>query len=64
MSRWRVQVYKDLHGVCVCVKSLQSCPYVALWTVAHQIPLSLGFSRQEYWSGLQCPPVGYIGIPV
>ena len=26
------------------------------WTVAHQAPLSMGFSRQEYWSGLSCPP--------
>ena len=26
------------------------------WTVAHQVPLSLGFSRQEYWSDLPCPP--------
>ena len=26
------------------------------WTVAHQAPLSLGFSRQEYWTGLPCPP--------
>ena len=25
------------------------------WTVAHQAPLSMGFSRQEYWSGLPCP---------
>ena len=25
------------------------------WTVAHQAPLSLGFSRQEYWSRLPCP---------
>ena len=34
-------------------KSLQSCPLCAtLWTAAHQAPLSLGFSRQEYWSGL------------
>ena len=29
-----------------------------LWTVAHQAPLSMGFSRQEYWSGLPCPPPG------
>ena len=28
------------------------------WTVAHQAPLSMGFSRQEYWSGLPCPPPG------
>ena len=28
------------------------------WTVAHQAPLSMGFSRQEYWSGWQCPSPG------
>ena len=28
------------------------------WTVAHQAPFSMGFSRQEYWSGLPCPPPG------
>ena len=26
------------------------------WTVTHQAPLSVGFSRQGYWSGLLCPP--------
>ena len=26
------------------------------WTVAHQVPQSMGFSRQGYWSGLPCPP--------
>ena len=31
---------------------------VILWTVAHQAPLSIGFTRQEYWSGLPCPPSG------
>ena len=29
---------------------------VTLWTVARQAPLSMGFSMQEYWSGLPCPP--------
>ena len=29
--------------------------FATLWTVAHQAPLSKGFSRQEYWSGLPCP---------
>ena len=34
----------------------QSCPaLVTPWTIALQAPLSIGFSRQEYWSGL-CPP--------
>ena len=32
--------------------------FVTPWTVAHQAPLSWGFSRQEYWSGLPCPPPG------
>ena len=30
--------------------------FVTLWTAAHQAPLSMGFFRQEYWSGLLCPP--------
>ena len=32
--------------------------FVILWTIAHQAPLSMGFSRQEYQSGLPCPPPG------
>ena len=35
----------------------QSCPTLATpWTLACQAPLSMGFSRQEYWGGLPCPP--------
>ena len=37
--------------------------FVIPWTVAHQAPLSLGFSRQEYWSGLPCPPPGDLPDP-
>ena len=36
---------------------------VTLWTVACQAPLSMGFSRQEYWSGLSCPPSGDLPDP-
>ena len=36
----------------------QSCLFVTLQTVAYQPPLSTGFSRQEYWSGLPFPPPG------
>ena len=32
--------------------------FVTSWTEARQAPLSMGFSRQEYWSGLLCPPPG------
>ena len=33
------------------------------WTVAYQAPQSMGFSRQEYWSGLLCPPSGNLPNP-
>ena len=33
------------------------------WTVAHQAPLSMGFSRQEYWSGLPSPSPGHLPNP-
>ena len=33
------------------------------WTVAHQVPLSMGFSRQEYWSGLPFPSPGESSQP-
>ena len=42
-----------------CAQLLQSCP--TLWdpeTVVHKAPLSMGFPRQEYWSGLPCPIPG------
>ena len=32
--------------------------FAMLWTVAHQAPLSMGFSRREHWSGLPCPSPG------
>ena len=32
--------------------------FVTLWTVAHQASLFMGFSRQDYWSGLPCLPSG------
>ena len=46
--------------VCVCARArvlALSCGllFVTPWTVACQAPLSMGFSRQECWSGLQCP---------
>ena len=42
------------------VLSRFSCVQLSVtpWTVALQVPLSMGFSRQESWSGLQCPPPG------
>ena len=37
--------------------------FVTPWTIAHQAPLSMDFSRQEYWSGLPCPPPGDLPNP-
>ena len=37
--------------------------FVTPWTVAYQAPLSMGFSRQEYWSGLPFPSPGDLPNP-
>ena len=37
--------------------------FATLWTVAHQVPLSMGFPRQECWSGLPCPSLGDLPNP-
>ena len=44
-----------------CFSCAQLC--VILQTAACQAPLSLGFSRQEYWNGLPCPPPGDLPDP-
>ena len=38
------------------------CVYATPWTVAHQAPLSMGFSRQEYWSGLPFLSPGVLAV--
>ena len=68
-SFWSLQVPSQLaHSqlcVCVCVLRGFSCIrlFVTPWTAAHQAPLSMGFSRQEYWRGLPCPPPGDLPNP-
>ena len=49
--------------MCACLLSRFSHVqlFATLWTVALQSPLSMGFSRQEYWSGLPFLPIG--GLP-
>ena len=51
---------------CLCVHAQSlSCVqlFVTPWTVAHQAPLSVGFPRQEYWSGLPFPSPGALPDP-
>ena len=54
----RCVIFIIFFSVSPCV----SCSVIPLfatpWTIAHQGPLSMGFSRQEYWSGLPFPPPG------
>ena len=47
-----------LHPVVSCVRL-----FVIPWTTAHQAPLSMGFPRQEYWSGLPFPSPGHLPDP-
>ena len=54
-----MRVKSILHA---CVRSHVQL-FATLWTVAHQAPLSMGFSRQEYWSGLPWPPPGDLPDP-
>ena len=60
------QIYdlQMFHFMEVKVKSLSRVQLFATpWTVAYQAPLSMGFSRQEYWSGLPFPSPGDLPDP-
>ena len=75
---WKSVIYKSLGNlipsqfyslyrvqeayVCVLSRFSHIQLLVTLWTVTHKVPLSMGFSRQEYWSGLPCssPQEAYI----
>ena len=57
---WR----RHLRGLLLVVQSLSRVQLFATpWTVAHQAPLTVGFPRQEYWSGLPFPSLGDLPDP-
>ena len=60
-AKWVSHMYTY---VCMHAESL-SCVWLCAtaWTVAHQAPLSMGFFREEYWSGLPCPSLGDLPDP-
>ena len=76
---WKVQStltcpsasWKDVEdSVCpwsVCACTCAECSVMSdsetPWTVAHQAPLFMGFSRREYWSGVPFPPLGDLPMP-
>ena len=57
--------------VCVCARALMRALsylshvwlFATPWTVAHRVPWSVEFSRQQYWNGLPCPPPGDLPEP-
>ena len=55
-----------IYIMCASVLNHFSCIrlFATPWTVVYQAPLSTRFSRQEYWSGLLCPPAGDLPDPV
>ena len=50
-------VYKHIYIYVACLLSRVQL-FATPWTVAHQVPLAMGFPRQEYWSGLPLPIPG------
>ena len=52
----------SIPGTHACVLSRVQ-RFGTLWTAAHQAPLSMGFSRQEHWSGQPCPSPGDLPDP-
>ena len=60
---WYIYMYSNTYRM--CMQSHFSCDWLSatLRTVAHQAPLSMGFSRQEHWCGLPCPPAGDLSYP-
>ena len=59
-DKWVTQVFlypPSVSLACCVLSSVMSDPET-LWTITCQAALSIGFSRQEYWSGLPCPPPG------
>ena len=64
MSMVLINNYAYQYFFKVKVKSLSRVRlFVTLWTVARQAPPSMGFSRQEYWSGLSFPSPGDLPDP-
>ena len=60
------QIYQrtTVKPVCMHMESLSLVRlFVIPWTIVHQAPLSMEFSRQEYWSGLPFPTLGYLPDP-
>ena len=63
-SWWmRPGLSRGIRKLCVLSHFSRVQPFESLQTLAHEAPLSMGFSRQEHWSGLPCLPPGDLPNP-
>ena len=65
---WKILIAFNYFIICLKCCAMLSCSvlsdfFAPLWTVAHQAPLSVGFSGQEFWSVLPFPPPGELPDP-
>ena len=60
-NTWHLPHITILGQVLSCFSHVRLC--ATPWTISRQAPLSMGFSRQEYWSGLPCSPPGDLPDP-
>ena len=58
----KMSSYIFINTIC-CLVAVTSDSFATLLTMAHQAPLSMGFPRQEYWSGLPFPSSGDLPNP-
>ena len=63
VEKWQDKAKELWASVCVLSCFSRVRLFTTLWTIAHQAPLSMGFSRQEYWSELPFPPPGDLPDP-
>ena len=55
--------YVVMHAYMIVASVVSISFFATLWTVTHQAPLPMAFSRQQYWSGLPYPPPGHLPEP-
>ena len=60
---WKFFIHIMLRPACLQGRFSSVWYFVTLWTIAQQVPLSMRFSRQEYWSGLPFPTPGNLSNP-
>ena len=63
LTVWRRKNWWDTEGICYFSCKVVSDSVVTIWTVAHQVPLSMGFSKQEYLSGFSFSSAGDLPHP-